>query len=487
MIAALVLFVGTAAAEVQYEITADRDKVFVNTTLQLDCETNCPVNSWRLDWGIPEGAEIVSIRDSLGKIEDYTVSNDQVSIRTNQGPRRNSETVEIKMLLRRDADEIYSGLFKRSLSLPGFEGEKTSGFIQSPGLLSARTNYGFRMSFEGERMVFAGTGPVNLRIKSGEGYETRYFSFFGERANGTEIAYEVPIGMTGIVQEFERFPVAVMPDSIYEEKVNQWSAGEYVGGAIQIRSPGSIEDEFLPVLAHEVVHGLNDRVLNWDRTSSSYFDEGTSKYVEYLLKRKLYASGEIDSKPAELFGEEVEYRKGRYIYTVKPKGDREKLWNYYQDGSDFMKRWNAIESRPENRDFGYAYSELVIRNYVANMNGSLRQLYREIDPGREVDDPEVKWSIYSRELDMTPCKYDSRERFEQCLESVNSYDYPVYSAQPDRSNRTLELERLEVPNRTSETRPGISRISGEDTSFGEFVKGFIDYIISLFQGLAASL
>ncbi len=493
---ALLFFSSLAAGAIQHEIHADEEKALINTTVQLDCDPdsgNCPVNYWTLSWSKPSGAEVLSIRDSLGEVEDYTVSGDEIQITTNSGRKRTNETVEIKMLMDGEAEEVHAGLYKRTFSLPGFKDSRTTGFIEAPELVSGRVSFGFESSFVDDRLKFRGRGPANIRIKTGSGYETRYFSFFGDEVDDAEIAYEVPVGTLGIVQSFERFPVAVMDNSTYNRKVNLWSAGEYVSGAIQIRSPETIDEEFLPVLAHEVVHGLNDRELNWDQTRSSYFDEGTAKYIEFLVKRKLYSDGKIESRPAELFGDEVKYTKKengkRYIYTVPSEGDRERLWSYYQNDRDFMKSWNAIDSSPENRGFGYAYSQLVVRNYIAN-GGELSQLYRDISVGREVSDKDEKWEIYSRHLDMTPCKTEDRERFESCLEDINDYSYPVYSASPSPDREKLDIKRLQVPNRTEQLSRSIFKGDVENVdaeSISGFLRSFIDYWLSVLQDLVASL
>ncbi len=480
--------VSGVAGKIHYDISSDTQRVSINATVLLECRDSCPVRGWELSWSKPEGAKVLSIRDSLGKIEDYQVYDSSISIETNSGPPRHNETLEIRMRIDEDAEEVHDGLYKRTLSLPGFRGQETFGEVYAEDLLSGRLNFGFESGFGNNSMQFRGDGPVNTRIKFGDGHETRYFSFFGEKVDGAEIAYEVPRGTTGLSQSFRRFPVAVMEDDTYNSKVNDWSAGEYVSGAIQIRSPGSgrIDEDFLPVLAHEVVHGLNDRKLNWDLTRSSYFNEGSSKYVEFLVKRKLYGGGEMDQPPAELFGDEVTYRQEKgsdtYIYTLPPKGDRDELWNYYQGDKEYMKTWSPVTSGADVRSFGYAYSELIVRNYIVE-GGSLRQLYRDLDVDREVESSQEKWGIYSRHLDMTPCKYDDRERFEDCLEEVNSYDYPVYSAKPSPSGQELEIDRLEVPNRTRQySGTGLS-----STSFMEFFTGFIEYLMSLIRAAVASL
>ncbi|MFB6144788.1 MAG: hypothetical protein ABEJ98_05755 [Candidatus Nanohaloarchaea archaeon] len=475
------LFSGLAASQVYYEVDANQDAVRVNATVVLECDTNCPVNSWSLTWRRPEDAELISVRDSLGKIEEYTVEGRKITVQTNSGRARMNETVRMQFLISNDAEEVYDGLYKRTISLAGLEGERTTGVVRAEDLLSGKTGFGFETGFNASEMRFRGQGPVFLRFKFGEGRETDYFSFFGDYPGNATDAYEIPVGTLGIYQEFRRFPVAVMPGEVYNRTVNSWSAGEYVSGSMAIRS--GLGEDFLPVLAHEVVHGLNDRRLKWDSTRSSYIDEGIAEHVESLVRKKK------GMRTRNVFGDPVTYRKlvdGQiYRYSLSSKGDRDALWNYYRNEREFMKTWNAMEAIPANREFGYAYSELIIKNYIANMNGSLRRFYRELEVKNEVSDPRVKWGIYSDFLDMTPCKYESRQRFEQCLESINSYDYPVYSGVPQRGESVLRIERVEVENRT-EFRRRRGRLRSINLSFQDFFNYLADYFSRIFQALKAS-
>lgn len=484
LIAALItLLTFQAAAQVHYSIEANESVALINSTVEMECDRSCP----GLTWLKPDGAEVTEVRDGDGPVE-YTENQESVKI---EGEFSSKDTRVLRITMREEnyAEEIHSGLMKATFRLSGFENQETSGRIHVENLISGKTGYGFTESFENESMNFRGEGPVNVRVKFGDGFETRYFSFFGQKVSNVSSAYEIAVGTTGIVQRFDRFPVAVLTDQEYDEKLNEWSAGEYVDGAIQIRSPEAFEQRnsassFEAVLAHEVVHGLNDRLMDWDSTRSSYLDEGTSKYVEMLVNRKRYSEGLTDNKPPNLFGEEqryeVEKNGKRYIYTVPSRGDREQLWNYYQENRSFMKQWNAFEASESTRSFGYAYSELIVRNYVAS-NNSLRELYDELDIQQRVDDPETKWRVLSERIDLTPCSYNSRERFEACLENVNSYDYPVYTASPEPGRNTVEVEEIRLPNRTSTT----GEVTG--TGFLSFLQGFIGYIVegvgSLFSGL----
>lgn len=490
----LLLFLGLAGAElqeIQYSIDTNESHTEMNTSVYMSCDSTCT----GLKWSIPDNSEVLFVKNSRGEME-YEVKNSNIDIPGSRARGRENETIKISVRTDKEAEEVYEGLYQRTLSIPSFTDVKTTGFVYSENLISGRIGFGFDYSFSDNEMRFKGKGPTNVRIKFGDGKSSRYFEFFGTKPNNTEASYEVPIGVLGFQQKFARFPVAVMNDHDYDRLVNEWSAGEYVGGGIKIREPISIEDTFAPVLAHEVVHGLNDRRLNWDQTSSSYFDEGVSKYVESLMRKKMYNEGETNRKSGELFGEEQEYRVKkdgkRYIYTIPPKGDKEVLWNYYQNDREFMKTWSAFSSSdPDIRSFGYAYSELVIANYVSRDNGSIRELYKNKEVDRKIASSEEKWSLFSEYLDMTPCKYEDRQRFENCIEEVNSYDYPVYSAQPQEGvSGDIQIDRLEVPNRTepSSKLPTLEtgNLSSTGNSMKTFLSGFVNYLNSLLQSIVSS-
>jgi len=252
---------------------------------------------------------------------DYEVIANSVDIPGTRARGRENETIKIGTKVNEEADEIYRGLYQRTLSIPSFKGIDTTGFVQNETLSLEELVLVLIILFKRGNEVQRQRTYTNVRIKFGKGNESSYFEFFGLNPENTESAYEVSIGVLGFQQKFGKFPVAVMTDSDYDRLVNEWSSGEYVGGGIKIREPGSIKDSFTPVLAHEVVHGLNDRRLNWDQTSSSYFDEGVSKYVESLMRKKMYNEGETNRKPGELFGKKNRIQSQRkwskiYLYSA---------------------------------------------------------------------------------------------------------------------------------------------------------------------------
>lgn len=475
----LLLFLAPAAAEVQYTGDIGEDRVMLNTSIKLECSDPCPVSRWGLTWTLPENAEIIEIRDSLGEIDDYERSGRSVSITTNTGEPRRTETVRIRMRIEKDAEEVYGDLHYRKLSLPSLSGEETTGVFHTDDMISGWVGYDFQSSFQDDEFRFQGEGPTNIRVNFGEGMEKEFYEFFGEDRDNSSEAYRVAVGTTGMVQQFRRFPVSVMPPARYNQTRPSWSSGEYMGGNIALRN--NLGEDYLPVLTHETVHGLNDRFLRWDQTRSSYIDEGVAEHAEYLIRKKLYRNDRSDTGTRQIFGEDEEYRvrEGRdtYVYTLRSQGDRDELWNYYRNDRDFMKSWNPGSSA-EFREFGYAYSELMIKNYIVNQ-GTVRQLYSQINPDRQFDSPEQKWSYLSQYMDMTPCKYDSRQQFDRCLDDINSHDYTVYSASSiEHSQGSLEFDELKLPNRTvveERNRTGVNSA----TSFVEFLSGFFDYILSL--------
>ncbi len=483
-------------AQVFHEVNSDTGEVELNTTVRLNCDSgaeNCPVNSWRLNWNIPEEAVIKSIRDSIGQIDESDVQGETLLLTTNRGESRTSETIEISMRMTGGAEEIHKGLYKREFSLPGFSERKTSGYIRNDNIISGWTGYGFQPSFSRHNMTFRGKGSSRLRVNFGDGNKTEYYEFFGGDPENTSLAYEISVGMTGLSQDFKRFPVALMKPSKYEDSVVSWSSGEYVGGSFRMRK--NLGEEFAPVLAHETVHGLNERELKWDQTSSTWFDEGTAEYVESMVHLKIKGIG----RTRNLFGEDVEYRStingSQYRVTLPSKGDREKLWRYYQEDRDFMSDWNPMDY-PENRDFGYAYSELVIKNYVARQNGSLRELYDKINPEVKVESNEEKRDMYSQYLDLTPCKYSERQRFDECLDEINSHRYTVYRAEPEYVHERFSPEPLDIPNRTDksgsieEDIAGAAEIELENLerpvnqgTFSSGIRKIFERLLNFIQGL----
>ena len=437
LILLMILFTGIVLGQSFHELEADSQGIDANTTVNLQCTGSCPVNSWNLRYRMPEGSQILKINDSLGEITEYSYSDDVIDLKTNNGPRRDNETLKIQYRIDRPAEEIKNGLHSRKISFAGFQGRETSGEVKVENLLSGTLSNGFQASYS-DSLRFRGRGPVQVNFNFGEGNETKYYSFFDGFIDSNS-SYEIALGTTGYQQKYPIIPV-VLYDEDYDDRGFEWSAGEYSSGLIHMRRED--EDAMKAVLTHETVHALSSKPLKWDKTRTSYIEEGIAKHAESLMRKKLYREGESDRRPAQVFGEELDYREGNLRYKIPSKGNREELWQYYSENMSFMKEWN---SQSQNREFGYAYGELIVKNHLYN-NESISGIYSQVNPREEVESTERKWNLYSQEINLRPCDYNSRERFETCLDNINNHDYSLRLGKPSE-NQELEVDRIELPER----------------------------------------
>jgi hypothetical protein len=444
----LIFLITFSGAQVRHDLNADADSVKVNTSILLECDDKetCPVNSWALEWEIPRDADIINISDSQGSIDTYSREGNTLKADTNKGPKRTSEKIEIRWEEDQEAQKITKGLYKRKVQLLGLKNQLNTGKITGKNILNVYLPGDFRKSIGKNFTSFKGSNGTSAIIHIGEGEKDEIYEFFGGTVRNSSFAYRLAVGTTGKLPEFRQIPVAVYSNSEYDRKVSLWSGGEYQSGMIRIRHKD--DRNRAPVLAEETTHAINDYALKFDSTSSSWLDEGISGYVQSLATKALESNGGMP----EVFGENVSFSRDkegkRYLYTRSSSGKKEDLWEYYRENKSFMKLWTPRES--ENRSFGYAYSELIIRNYISN-NNSLRKLYPKL--GQKLADDQQKWDYYSRYLDLTPCKHDEKEEFERCLDRINEYDYPVIIADeiPER-NQTIQLRKIEVERRK---KPGL--------------------------------
>lgn len=440
-----------AAGQVKHEIGLNKSTTVVNTTLGLGPSEEASI--WALEWTVPKDADIISLKNKFNDTEITQRTGKEITLKSS-GPPRETDTVRIVYKVETNSENIYQNLSKSSVRLPGLGQKRTAGALTAENILSWRITRGFNAQNRDGTLKFEGSGPVNLRIKRGNGKQTENFVFFGPRPENTQAARDIAAGMTGLEPEFDRFPVATMPDPVYNTKVNRWSSGEYVGGKISLRSSVS-EDVSKALLAHETVHGLNDRWMPWRETQSRYFDEGVAEFVEFLVKEQ-----ETNRPTPEVFGNKTRYdenKSDRKYSVVPPKGSNDRLWEYYQENRSFMREWTPFNS--DAREFGYAYSQLVIMKHA--MNNSLRSTYQDLGHDSEISDENAKWSYISQHMDLKPCERESKRKFEKCLERVNSHSYSVRyedgdgdSPKVEKVNVSTDFNLTQTPGEGSPSRYG---------------------------------
>lgn len=425
VLALLVVSVMPAAGAVtSYDIDVAADgSALVNVSFALT--SNEPVNYWETSWGVPAEASIMAVRDTQGSIEDYTRQGDQIAFETNRGDARTKELVTV---VYRDPDVVSrsfdGGLSLVEMQLSGFDTEQTQVRVSTGKELLAESHpFGFRYSMDEHGVNYSGTGPVNLQFTMGpDGEQYDHYALFGDGSLAeADDLYWVVSAVTGFSPTVNKYPVVVLPDAEYDQTVDQWSAGQYrSGGLIFIRKSVLEEDAGAAVVLHEVTHAFNEHALRWWTADRAWFDEGVAKYVEWLVTEKK------DVPQAEIFGDRVTWRCGqRQRCYYEPRGTPDDLWNYYQEDRSFMYSWSPqTASTAEQRVFGYAFSELVVRNVIRQQGAdALHPVYNNllaIDTRMKDSRAATNRILDYMNTDFAPCQYKSRDQFEQCLDTVNA-------------------------------------------------------------------
>lgn len=470
---------GTVEGEVSFELTSDE-----------------PLNYWDVGVELPDGARVEAVEDSQGTVGDYAVEDGNLEFRTNTGVARRSETVTVEYVVGDATVETYADGSLRvvEVGLVGFgtgtaDVGTTARITAEETIFSASPDASFGLEATGDEAVYTGNGATTVRVAVGEagtGYEN--YAVFGE-ANLTEAdeVYDVVPAAFGFEPPAYKHPVVVVTDRRYDEVAEGWSEGQYrPGGVILLR--GSASDDVGTVL-HETAHAYNAKALAWTDETVGWFEEGTSRYIEFLADRR---RGE--TRRALFVGDRL--RDGE---AVAPRGSVEDLRRYYADGG-FIRTWNPSEG-DENRRFGYGFSELIVRSYVRE-NGAkaLKGTYDallDLEKSPASADAATSAVLDSMGADtdvLRPCASSSRDEVVDCLRRVNRMDATV----PDYDGvgpSTYSFEESVVPgekdNGTGENGTvdeGTESTDGGDEDGGlfsvlaELIRGVIRFFRSLIPG-----
>lgn len=426
-----------AKALTKYEAEIKNQTLYLNSTIELTSEEE--VNFWKLSWRLPENSTLLSIKDSLGEIENYEIYGNTLKLKTNQGERRKREVVKIK-LKSKSIDKTFKPLLSIDLSLSGFKNGTTYFEFEEAGIISWYTSFKFQTSKNNSLLKVLGKGPLNVKVFFSEkGRKSEHFVNF-EDLNLTKAdkLYRIVLGVTGIQPDFDRFPVVVLPDKRYEKLGDPWSSGTYrKGGLILLRNSTMKTKRNLSVLIHETTHGFNAKALRWTDLEINWFDEGVAKFLEYLVNKKLGV------EQAEIFGEKTYFREKGKKYYLKPRGKLEDLLSYYRSGKS-IKNWDPEEG---TRKFGYAFSELIIRKYIMERGySSLRRGYEELLKLKQ----KVNTSQNANEiivetfgLELTPCNFE--ETIETCLKKVNSWKPRIPIKQEKGQIEEIQPPEINLP------------------------------------------
>ncbi len=496
VVALVLLFAPLGLGAVSYDIQVEDGSAFVNASIEFTSSEKVTV--WNGKWSFPEGAEILGIKDSRGEIEEYEKIGDKIEFKTNRGPPRKKEVVKLRYSAPADIEK-WGEIKRFSIKIPSISDERNSVRIEVPEpVLGTSEKRGFQSSFEGNTAKFRGNGPVNLKVSYTEekGDYENYIVEGDINLTAADNYYPVLTSFTGVRPDFRKFAVVVMPDREYEEEVEQWSAGSYESpGLIFVKNSSTQKETLTGLVLHETMHGFNQKPLNWVQVQASMFDEGVSKFVEtYVNQRMGVRQPELfgDTQTWEARCEDQPERNCRY--SLRPRGTPEQLQSYYDRNKNFMERWTPADSNA--RSFGYAYAELLVREYLRK-NGAtaLRNVYDEF---KDLETART-YRGYTQNLkkametDLKPCHPLKDEELLDCLEESREYhpDVPE-SVKINGTSQKIDFKPINISRRekAKKVSRGVSELGGDKISTERiegktenFFQGFGNWIVKQFEKL----
>ncbi len=414
--------------EVIHNLYLEDNELFVNSTLILKSDNS--LDYWNLEIMLPEKIEILGLKDELGKIS-YNFSENQLEFRTN---RRRAKTRIVNLIFKKNLEE-ESGFKIIDLNLFGFENDTTT--IISPTfpyffIPNAQVEYG-------EKIKAKKRGAARVRIIfDGKKESEHYFTNSNLNLSLLENYYWVPEGITGLKIP-AKFGIVVLGEE-YNKRMEDWSGGSFEEGLIFIRENMS-KNEKIATILHETTHGFNSFALDWDKTNISWFDEGVACYVTSVMSRLLN-----ETKP-QIFGEEVKWKEERTIYSLKPNLKPEDLFDYYNKREKWVLSWYPGKYKENyRRNFGYAYSELFIREYLKENGSALHRVYQRllnINKSIEAKDKRNKIILNIFEKEFKPCYSLNLKEIKNCTKELNKMSFEI--PQVDGKEIDYEVAIPELP------------------------------------------
>ncbi len=466
------LLTSFSSASVVHRVGLEDSGAQVNSSLVI--ESDEPSGGTRITVGQEEDMEVLSVESEVGEAS-YSYEDGGLVLEVDSPLPRKEHDIRVRWRSEGAVRERFQYLKKMDVSLFGFEGKETSASITSENVLSWHEPVGFRSEYSGDELKFKGEGHLWIRgYLSDGGQETENYYHSGEKdLSETEELSPLVIYITGRSNPHERIPVVFLDDESYNEEFSAWSEGTHeTGGLVVLREELEGPDK-IKTLLHETVHAFNSRAMNWDRTGTAYYDEGKAQFVELL------ASEAMDSPRAEIFGEGVTFEEDGSRYRLPSRSSPGELWSYYEEGEDWIKYWSPRgEESHVAREFGYALSELMIREKVKEEGvESLREMHHELLQVEEtVEDPKEKADLMEELIDLKPCYAERRAEFEDCLEEVNDQGFDFDGVD---LNQTFEDEREEIE---IEERAVEEVVASEQ--FGIIVENFLRNVERFLMGVS---
>jgi len=416
-----------SASFINYNIEVLGEKAIVTATMGL--EANSPVNSFSTKIGLPENSEILSLRDSKGEIKGFTTKDQMIEFETNSGEKKTRETVELKYEISEFCKGKFTSPCQMDVSLPGFPGSTSSVKITGQRILSFESTPSFTGEIKEKELELLGEGaPSFYAFYSDEGIEFDNFVLFNQSSmtqkeieekglREADSLIEIIPQAIGISLPYKKIPLVVLDTADYEEKLNTYSQGVYMTGGIIVLNRESFNENATAIILHETTHAFNAQAFRWDSSGAAWFDEGAAKLIENYVRE---LRGE---RKANLFIGDITWNENNYRYTLVPRGNIEGLISYLLEKNKFMKEW---DTSGDTREFGYAFSELYVKEYIKEKGfEELQKAYRELLLIEDRIENRTEFSDKLTEIlgkNLTPCKSQKEQEIRDCVKKLNSFE-----------------------------------------------------------------
>ncbi|MCD6479031.1 MAG: hypothetical protein J7L44_04060 [Candidatus Diapherotrites archaeon] len=480
LVLALLVFASVNAYVEYVDCNLELEDEYAIANIMLYIHSKMPANHFSVTMPFHKESAILSINDSLGTIEDYALSDGILRIKTNSSARRRDEIINIEAKLFGLEKERFGNAIIAEFSLATEEKTRVAFRAYGKRIFGFDTGAAFRGSIRDYELRIAGAGPLIVRFGySDKGKEYGRFLLFNEstlsddalargleRAN--ELYFTVP-AVLGIELDSNIFGIAVLKDEKYREKINDYSEGVYITGGLIVVKESAFEKDAAPVVLHELTHNFNAKIMNWNSSNTSWFDEALAKFVEYIVRKQL------GLRTANLFYGTQSYSDAQYSYVIKPASDWRLLKEYYDKNESFMMEWSA--DAEGTRKFGYAFVELFLREYVKEHGfGALHRALRELAEIKEnVSDARRFSEIVLERLGtrLEPCKRETSEEMLECIEALNKFNPKI----PKASVLKLGTERKESVIEFNINDIRRKNIEERFNDFGESLLNFLEKLI----------
>jgi len=471
-----------ANAQINYidcNLELQDDSVIADITLYLEAEN--AVNYFVISMPFYENGSVLGLADSLGEIKDYEIEGNILTIRTNSSAKRREDIIKLKVKIDGLAEERFSNIYFVKFSLPAEQKTKVSFRAYGKRILGFDTASGFRGSLKNGELKIFGIGPFITSFfysKAGKRFgkfillnrSTLTDEKIGKSLERASELYFIVSAVLGIELDANEFAVLVLSDDEYKEKINEYSEGVYsTGGLIVIKESVFEKKEAPAVVLHELTHEINAKIMAWNNSGTSWFDEGLAKFVEYLTKKRL------GLRTNNLFYGVVQYSDAQYTYTLNPSSNWKLLEQYYDKNERFMLEWNADNANI--REFGYAFSELFIREYIKeNGFGALHRALRELlKINQSVNDPKEFSRAVLEALDakLEPCRRESEEELLACIKELNRFNPEI----PETRVLIIGIEEQEVSKKPDMQALRKKLLEEKLDTFGEMLMQFLEALM----------